>query len=173
MKHTSKNVSKSAPELESSRVPVHAALTNLLNDAAPDKANWALLLENIRQVSPSTRITLIRQGYSIEVVDLLSQSLAMSKQQVLDVFGLSRSTANRLRRTHGRLSSAISERIDRVSEFTAIAEDVLGSRKSAAAWLSDVNLALGNATPLSLLDTEIGTVQVRRALNAITYGGGV
>ena len=170
MKHTSRNVSKSALAPKSSRVPVHAALTSLLNDETPDKASWALLLENIRQVSPSTRITLIRQGYSIEVVDLLSQSLAMSQQQVLEAFGLSRPTANQLRRTHGRLSPAISERVDRVSEFAAIAEDVLGSRESAAAWLSDANLALGNVTPLSQLDTEIGAAQVRRALNAIAYG---
>jgi uncharacterized protein (DUF2384 family) len=52
-----------------------------------------------------------------------------------------------------------------------LAEEIFGGRETAARWLKTSNLALGGATPLSMLDTEPGAAEVRRILSAIDYGG--
>ncbi|MDE1943710.1 MAG: DUF2384 domain-containing protein, partial [Betaproteobacteria bacterium] len=44
------------------------------------------------------------------------------------------------------------------------------SSESARKWLLQENLAFGG-TPISLLDTETGAVEVRKVLAAIAYGG--
>jgi uncharacterized protein (DUF2384 family) len=52
-----------------------------------------------------------------------------------------------------------------------MAELTFGGRESAAKWLQSANIALGGASPLSMLDTEPGAREVRRILASIDYGG--
>ena len=58
-----------------------------------------------------------------------------------------------------------------MAEITKMAEDTFGGREAATQWLKTPNLALEDATPLSMLDTEPGASEVRRILFAINYGG--
>ena len=58
----------------------------------------------------------------------------------------------------------------RLVRLRAKAEDVLGTRGKATLWLESPNRALGGATPLSLLDTDIGTQAAEDALTRIEYG---
>jgi putative toxin-antitoxin system antitoxin component (TIGR02293 family) len=66
---------------------------------------------------------------------------------------------------------AASERIVRVADITRMAKETFGGREAATRWLKTANLALGGATPLSMLDTQPGTAEVRRVLSSINYGG--
>ncbi len=50
---------------------------------------------------------------------------------------------------------------------------VFGAENRAAEWLRTPNYALGDESPLSQLDTDIGSESVRQILNAIEYGGAV
>lgn len=59
---------------------------------------------------------------------------------------------------------------ERISAIRAEAERVFGDAKKAKRWLNQKNIALAE-TPLKLLATEAGTDEVRKALNAIAYGG--
>jgi uncharacterized protein (DUF2384 family) len=52
-----------------------------------------------------------------------------------------------------------------------VAEETFGGRDAGARWLKTPNLALGDATPLSMLDTELGALEVRRILSSIGHGG--
>ena len=63
------------------------------------------------------------------------------------------------------------ERLTRLGAIEKLAEDTFGSISLASEWLQTVNVGLGNVTPLSMLDTEIGCREVSRVLNAIAYGG--
>ena len=64
-----------------------------------------------------------------------------------------------------RALQAIVQRRERLREET------FGDAELASEWLQTSNLGLGNETPLSMLDTEIGCREVSRVLNAIAYGG--
>lgn len=50
------------------------------------------------------------------------------------------------------------------------AVQVFGSREAAGSWMRQSIIALGGATPLSLLDTGFGAELVERAMVAIEYG---
>jgi putative toxin-antitoxin system antitoxin component (TIGR02293 family) len=52
----------------------------------------------------------------------------------------------------------------------ARAEEVLGSRERAGAWLRGPVRALGEARPLELLDTDLGAQQVEQVLGRIEHG---
>ncbi len=60
--------------------------------------------------------------------------------------------------------------MERIAEIEAVAADVFGDEEKATNWLLRNNAALGSS-PLSLLDTELGTSEVRKVLSAIAYGG--
>ena len=75
------------------------------------------------------------------------------------------------RRKHtGHLSPDESERLYRLAKILAFAESVLGDKAKARHWLNSPNRALGNVTPLSLLETEAGADEVANVLGRIEYG---
>jgi putative toxin-antitoxin system antitoxin component (TIGR02293 family) len=59
----------------------------------------------------------------------------------------------------------------RLADVIRVAEETFGGRDAGARWLKTPNLALGDATPLSMLDTELGALEVRRILSSIGHGG--
>jgi putative toxin-antitoxin system antitoxin component (TIGR02293 family) len=63
-----------------------------------------------------------------------------------------------------------SERILRLARVAAHASHVFGDRAAALRWLSTSNMALGGDTPMSLLETDVGTGEVIEVLGRILYG---
>ena len=119
----------------------------------------------------AAKIGAIRTGINAGVVDEMVQYFDVPKNDIFDVLLVPPSTAHRLIKGKRLLDAAASERVIRVADITRIAEDTFGGRAPAAQWLKSPNLALENATPLSMLDTEPGTGEVRRILSSINYGG--
>lgn len=133
--------------------------------------SYAQLRLTRKTVTPALRIAEIRQGYSPELVNEITKELGLTKNEVLDVIGVPHTTLARLIRSHRPLDQSASERLDRLATIEGEATEVFGSHEEAVQWLKTRNLALGDASPLSLLDTETGALQVRRVLAAIRYGG--
>ncbi len=61
----------------------------------------------------------------------------------------------------------------RIEEVTRMAEAIFQSNDMALNWMRRENIALGNAKPIELCDTDVGAAQVRRVLSAIEYGNSV
>ena len=51
-----------------------------------------------------------------------------------------------------------------------MAECIFESKDIALSWMWRENIALGNAKPIGLCDTDEGAAQVRRVLSAIEHG---
>lgn len=119
----------------------------------------------------AAKIDAIRTGINAGVVDDMVRYFAVSKGEIFDILLTAPSTAHRLIKEKRPLDPAASERVVRVADITRMAEETFGGRDAAARWLKTPNLALENATPLSMLDTEPGAGEVRRILSAINYGG--
>lgn len=117
------------------------------------------------------KIDVIRSGVRARVVDDMVQYLDVPKNVVFKVLHTPESTAHRLIRDNRPLDSAASERVVRLADVIRMAEESFGGREAATRWLKSPNLALGDATPLSMLDTEPGANEVRRILSSINYGG--
>ena len=69
-----------------------------------------------------------------------------------------------------RLTVGESDRLVRTATVIAKAQDVLGGRNKAVRWMSSPNLALGNESPMSLLDTSAGEHEVLAVLDRIEFG---
>jgi putative toxin-antitoxin system antitoxin component (TIGR02293 family) len=74
------------------------------------------------------------------------------------------------RKKSNRLDGQESERIVRLADIAAHAVSVLGSLDKTTQWLTTGNRALGGETPISLLDTDVGTRAVDEVLLRIEHG---
>lgn len=124
-----------------------------------------------KEASTAAKINLIRTGVRARVVDGMVAYLEVPKNVIFTVLHTAESTAHKLIKDDRTLDPAASERVVRVADIARMAEASLGGRDAAVRWLQTPNLALGDVTPLSLLDTEPGAREVRRVLSSIDYGG--
>ena len=120
----------------------------------------------------STRERIARLRHGIEAVHIVSVSdyLKVPREVVAQIIGMAPATMHRKIKSQAMLSPSESERLERIAVIEAEAEHVFGNAEKAKTWLLRENMALGG-TPLSMLDTEIGTGEVQRILGAIAYGG--
>jgi len=63
------------------------------------------------------------------------------------------------------------DRPHRVTQVADLATELIGDERKAKSWLRTPNAYLGGATPVSMLNTEIGTDLVVASLYAIAFGG--
>ncbi len=126
-----------------------------------------------KETPTAEKIDLIRSGVAARVVDDMVEYLDVPKHVIFGVLHTPESTAHKLIKDNRTLDPAASERVVRVADITRMAEETFGRQAAAVQWLKSPNLALGGATPLSMLDTEPGAGEVRRILSSIGYGGPV
>ena len=118
---------------------------------------------------PADLQPMIRLGLPFAALEAVEAQLKLTHRDVLYVLGTASRTLARRKRER-RLSPLESDRLYRLAHITQRAVAALGTIAGARSWLQRPNRALGGCTPLSLLDTEIGTRQVEDALARINYG---
>jgi putative toxin-antitoxin system antitoxin component (TIGR02293 family) len=111
----------------------------------------------------------LRRGLPYMALETVASGFRITPEDIRVVLHLPARTLAR-RRKERRLRADESDRLFRMSRVAALAEQVLGSRESAAAWLHRPNRALGNAAPLRQLDTDLGARQVEDVLLRIAHG---
>jgi putative toxin-antitoxin system antitoxin component (TIGR02293 family) len=114
-------------------------------------------------------INAVRRGLRVSAVDAVIEELDVPRTKVLPTLRIARRTLERRKRT-GHLSPEESERLYRLAKILAFAESVLGNKDKARHWLNSPNRALGDVTPLALLETEAGADEVAHVLGRIEYG---
>lgn len=78
-----------------------------------------------------------------------------------------------MKKREGASAAADTRRIDRIEKATRMAEAIFESNDMALSWMRRENIALGNAKPIELCDTDEGAAQVRRVLSALEHGNSV
>jgi len=138
----------------------------------PTPAHEWVVYRNAFLTSPAqAQIAAIRQGARASNLIGVAEAMRVPREQVYGLVGLSISTAKRKLARDETLDPLVTERLTRLGAIEKLAEDTFDDPELASAWLQTANLALGNLTPLSMLDTEIGCREISRVLNAIAYGG--
>lgn len=97
-----------------------------------------------------------------------STSSAVPPKTVLRVAGISQRTLER--RAGSRLSPDQSDRLVRIARVIDVAEDSIGTRVQALAWMNVPNRSLGGARPIDELDTDAGSKRVETALGRLREG---
>lgn len=113
--------------------------------------------------------SMVSSGISTEILKTIQERLGLSNIELSDLLMVSPRTLDR-RKKEATLPADESERSYRIARLTDLASEVTGSGKKASEWFKKPNFALGNKTPLDLMQTEPGARLVERTLNQIRHG---
>ena len=114
-------------------------------------------------------IALVRQGISAKAVDAAVRVMEMGQAELARALDIPERTLAR-RKKEGILSRDESGKLVRLARVVERAAEVFEDGPAALDWLKNPNASLGGASPLSLLDTDLGAVAVFNALGRIEHG---
>ena len=123
-----------------------------------------------RRVSSETELVAsLQAGLPYRAPEAVKKRLRLSDSELAEAIGIHPRTLVR-RKSQARLRSNESDRLSRLARITSRAMDVLGGEENALAWLRHPNRALGGATPLRYLSTDLGAMRVEAVLSHIEWG---
>jgi putative toxin-antitoxin system antitoxin component (TIGR02293 family) len=111
----------------------------------------------------------LRLGLPFAALSAVVSGFGLGGEDTASILRIPARTLARRKRER-RLSPDESDRLFRLSRIATLAEEVLGDREKAARWLRAENRALGNAPPLSRLDTDLGAEEVETVLVRLAHG---
>ena len=117
---------------------------------------------------PDLREAILR-GLPYSSFVALTAAFHIARKDLLTLLRVPPRTLARRKRAR-RFQVDESDRLFRVGRIAVQAEEVLGDREKAAAWLQESNRALGGRTPLQQLDTDLGAREVEDLLLRIGHG---
>lgn len=123
----------------------------------------------VKPRSPLDWVALIRQGIPAAALDTLLKIIRLSQAELANALSIPERTLAR-RKREGTLNSEESAKVVRLARVVERAEQVFEDLEVALDWLKSPNAAFGRATPLSLLDTDIGAENVMDTLGRIEHG---
>lgn len=117
------------------------------------------------------RIELIRRGLPYAVAEVVSNRVDMPLSYVLEMLDIPQTTYNKKKRNHELMKGKESETVMELTELLDFGLEVFNREEEKfQRWLKKINIALGNVTPISLLDSFTGIKEVRNALSRMEYG---
>jgi putative toxin-antitoxin system antitoxin component (TIGR02293 family) len=119
--------------------------------------------------TPLQWVEVIRQGVPSSSVDSMARTMRLTQAELAAALGIAERTLAR-RKRQGALSSEESAKIVRLARVVARATEVFEGLDPSLDWLKSPNATWSGATPLSLLDTDIGAEAVLDTLGRIEHG---
>ena len=124
---------------------------------------------HVKQRSATDWIAVVRQGLSATAIDAMAKTLRLTQSELATALCIPERTLAR-RKKEGRLTSEESAKLVRLARVVGRAAETFEDLDTALDWLKSPNAALSGATPLSLLDTDIGAESVTDTLGRIAHG---
>ena len=115
-------------------------------------------------------VNLIRQGFSIVSIAKVAEYCDISEAEIASLLATSERTISRRKKDNKPLNISEADRLYRLARIFARALEIFENIQKAREWLKESNRALAGATPLELLDTDMGVQKVDDLLNRIEYG---
>ncbi len=110
-----------------------------------------------------------RKGISKKTLLNISETSGLSLKELSTLLPVSLRTIQRYKDDE-RLEPNISEKALLIAEVLGRGIDVISSVEMLQHWLHTTSIALGNRTPISLLDTSFGARMVTDLLGRIEHG---
>ena len=112
---------------------------------------------------------MVRSGIPAAAVESLLKAMQLSRSELAQALGIPERTLAR-RKRDGILTSEESAKLLRLARVMKRSSMVFENPETALHWLKSPNAALSGATPLSLLDTDIGAESVLDTLGRVEHG---
>jgi putative toxin-antitoxin system antitoxin component (TIGR02293 family) len=136
------------------------------------KAQWVVSTDNaghIKGLTAADKINIIRAGVSKKQLTEIKEEMDLDYDELSEVLSTSRATLIKKKNTE-KFDSQISERIVLLNDVLAYGREVFEDNDNFNEWLRTPSLALGNVTPLSMMDTLYGIDEVKKEIGRIAYG---
>jgi putative toxin-antitoxin system antitoxin component (TIGR02293 family) len=138
--------------------------TEALVEALGGRKVFKRRIDNVDQLRDT-----VKAGLPYASFEALIDKLGLAREEAAAALHLPQRTIAR-RKKEKKLQADESDRLLRLARVSAQAVATLGSEEKAVQWLRRPNRALGNRTPLDLIDNDIGTRQVEEVLGRIDHG---
>lgn len=119
--------------------------------------------------TPVEWIEIIRRGLPARSIEAVAKAVELTQAELSETLAIPERTLIR-RKKEGTLSNDESAKLVRLARIVQRATEVFGDHAGALDWLKSKNRALGQVTPLSLLDTDLGAEAVMDTLGRIEHG---
>ena len=131
---------------------------------------YATVLLGLRKTDPLSLSAAVRTGFAYRALDRFARETELSLNAVGELIRIPDRTLAR-RKIDGRLQPEESDRLLRASRIFGLAIDLFeGDRIAALHWLSSAQHALGNATPMELIQTDVGAREVENLIARLEHG---
>ena len=114
-------------------------------------------------------IALVRHGISAGTIDAVVRVLGIGQSELSLALAIPERTLVR-RKKEGVLNPDESGKMVRLAQVVERAVAAFEDEQAALGWMKRPNAALGGCSPLSLLDTELGSLAVVSTLGRIEHG---
>jgi putative toxin-antitoxin system antitoxin component (TIGR02293 family) len=114
-------------------------------------------------------ISIVRRGLPAMAIEALARAVQLTQAELGAILAIPERTLLR-RKKEGILNTEESAKLVRVARVMHRAIEVFEDQAAALDWLKHPNQVLGHASPLSLLDTDLGAESVLDTLGRIEHG---
>ena len=119
--------------------------------------------------NPMDLIAAVRSGLPGNTIKAVAELLQLPLGDVYSLLHITSRTAQRMIKSE-RLEVDVSDRLVQLIKLHKRCMEVFQDNEKMIRWLKTPNFALGDQTPLSLLDTTDGLELVTKSLTKIEYG---
>lgn len=122
-------------------------------------------LASLYAFDPIERVAFVKEGLPAELLTVLAEDMAISKEKLYSTIGVARATVDRKIREQTLLSQDESERVMGVARLVGQVDAIVrgsgdpegfDAAKWVSAWLDRPQSALGGRRPAELMDTSEG-----------------
>lgn len=115
------------------------------------------------------KILMVRQGISKKELIEIKDEAELDYDDLTNILSVSRATLIN-KKGKEKFNQSTSERILLLSDVVTYGRDVFGDSTLFTEWLKTPSEALGNVTPLSIMDTLYGIEEIKKELERIAHG---
>lgn len=131
---------------------------------------YATVLLGLRKTGALSLAAAVRSGLAYRSLDRFAREIDLPLGELSELIQIPSRTLVR-RKSEGRLHPEESDRLLRVSRIFGLAIDLFeGDRAAALHWLSIAQHALGNETPMALIQTDVGAREVESLIGRLEHG---
>lgn len=131
---------------------------------------YATVLLGLRKTDPLSLAAAVRRGFTYRAFDRFARETDLALSVLGELIQIPGRTLVR-RKADGRLQPEESDRLLRASRIFGLAIDLFeGERSAALQWLSSPQRALGDATPMDLIQTDVGAREVENLIGRLEHG---
>ena len=131
---------------------------------------YATVLLGLRKTDPLSLASAVRSGFAYRAVDRFARETELALTVLGELIQIPGRTLVR-RKAAGRLQPEESDRLLRASRIFGLAIDLFeGDRSAALQWLSSAQRALGDTSPMELIQTDVGAREVEKLIGRLEHG---